>query len=492
MQGILNSEKKMPYLNEFAKNIGNQKLVASTGLKEMLKVVQFIISDNEHERLDDFVIEEKIKPDHNLFQYAFVIDGSKFETAINEGSEAKMALFNINQCVVDIKEFTHYLKDKFPLPKQYQKIKNDIILNTFLPIRGMRTAEHNNEKDFFRHTLYTNLKRLDNTIIEWLKEHNIEVKHKETLLETYEYLLGLMKDIKNVPHPCPHCRKLGKTFTLDKFRQEIPDPFSDNVSVKLEHMIDCQCKIDPMKLYITDLLGLNEQLQNETSNEALTTQIMLIFEKLVLINLLKILKKNQLKDILEKSIFILDGSLAIYSHAAWLSEAINKEIIDIKNHYNVLVLGVEKTGNFVDHLKKIDSHFATDPLKNGLLFFLNDDYIKEHVKIYDSNGFYGQNNYFGKKLFYKNKNGKLFVINVAFEDEADKVVDLNQRNTEQYRQKIKRLNDIAMLLDNFYSQSYDNALSLISLANDGASLSTSYLGKKLLNDFVQESLKEKE
>ena len=182
-----------------------------------------------------------------------------------------------------------------------------------------------------------------------------------------------MKDIKNVPHPCPHCRKLGKAFTLDKFRQEIPDPFSEALSVKLEHAIDCQCKVEPMRLYITDLLGLNEQLQNETSNEALTTQIMLIFEKLALVNLLRILRKNQLKEILEKSIFILDGSLAVYSHAAWLSEAINKEIIEIKSEYNVLILGVEKTGNFVDHLKKIDTHFSTEPLKNGLLFFLNEN-----------------------------------------------------------------------------------------------------------------------
>jgi hypothetical protein len=42
-----------------------------------------------------------------------------------------------------------------------------------------------------------------------------------------------------------------------------------------------------------------------------------------------------------------------------------------------------------------------------------------------------------------------------------------------------------MLLDNFSSQSYENALSFISMANEGAALSNSKIGSKVLNEFIQ-------
>jgi hypothetical protein len=45
-----------------------------------------------------------------------------------------------------------------------------------------------------------------------------------------------------------------------------------------------------------------------------------------------------------------------------------------------------------------------------------------------------------------------------------------------------------MLLENFSSQAYPNALSFISMANDGASLSSSHMGRKLLQEFAEELL----
>lgn len=470
----------MPYHKEFATNKGNQKLLSSTGIKEMLQVVQFIISDNEYDRIDDFIVKEIETPDADKIKYVFVIDGSKFETEVTEGSDAKICLFNINQCAIDIKKLLTYLKEKFPLPKSYKEIKKDVTVSSFLPLKGMRTHEHPDEKDFFRSTLFNVLKRLENPMVDWLKERNYKVEKKQSILDTYLGLLEHVDAIKNVPHPCMDCRRSSRVLSVKSFKKEEGGWLSD---------IHCKCEQNSKVLYPTDLLGFHEQLNNETSNEALTTQIMLVLEKLTLINLLHLIIENNHIELIEKGVFLLDGSLAVYSHASWLSGTLTKEIIELKSKYPVLIIGIEKTGNFVDFFKKIDSHFGVDPLKNGMLYFLEENYIKNHIKVQDSATFYGENNYFGKKLFYKNKKGLLFVMNVAFEDEADRVADLYERNTDKYRSKVTRLNDIVMLLDNFSSQSYENALSLVSLANEGAALSSSYIGKKLLNEFVQEMVK---
>lgn len=60
---------------------------------------------------------------------------------------------------------------------------------------------------------------------------------------------------------------------------------------------------------MTDLLQFQELLNTESGNEALTTQMMLVLEKIILINLLRNIKLNGLTDLLEKSAFIVDGSL---------------------------------------------------------------------------------------------------------------------------------------------------------------------------------------
>lgn len=472
----------MPYHGEFAKHQGTKNVLKSSGVKDMLQVIQFVITDTEYERIDDFVISEKQKLDTTKLKNIFVIDGSKLETPVFDKSEAKLCLFNINQCIVDTKKFESYLKNPFPHPSEYKEIAKDINVTFFLPTKGMRTQQHGSEEEFFRSTLYKMFKNIQNPINNWLNEKGIEVNHKESILDTYLELLNHTDNIKNAPHPCLDCRRSGRAFSLKSFKKEDGSWHSD---------ISCKCENNPKVLYPTDLLGFHEQLNNENSNEALTTQVMLVVERILLINLLHILIKNNQIDLINESIFLTDGALAIYSHASWLSQAINKEIIELKQKYPLLILGIEKSGNFVDFFKKIDNHFATEPLKAGLLFFLEDKYIREHIKIQDTSVFYGENNYFGKKLFYKNKKGKLFVINVAFEDEADRVADLNNRNTDSYRSKIERLNDIVVLLDNFSSQSYDNALSVVSLANDGAALSSSSLTKKLLSDFVNGLINER-
>ena len=81
----------------------------------------------------------------------------------------------------------------------------------------------------------------------------------------------------------------------------------------------------------------------------------------------------------------------------------------------------------------------------------------------------------------------MFVINLAFEDENDKYL-FNGRNTDERRSTVKRIEDISMILDNFSSQEFANAISLLSMANEGAAISSSYISKQLVATFVSSIL----
>lgn len=467
----------MAYFGELAKNKGIQTLLSDIAIRENLETIQFLSSGNEFVRLDEFYLNKRIYPKDTQLEYIFVIDGSKFDGETRDNLDNHVALLNINQCVVDIKKLVSYLKNSFPLPSEYEEIRDDVPNHLIIPLRGFKTKKINDDRDFFRMFFFEYFSKMENNIVAWLEHKFGSLKNKETPFETYLHLLNKQKTHHVLPvmNTCIECRKKGYVLGPHYFQKE----------GKWEPAQTCKCE-NPKNLYVTDLLQFQELLNTESGNEALTTQMMLVLEKIILINLLRNIKNNGLEHLFEKSVFVVDGSLAIYSHASWLSHLIAEEIYDLKSSNELVICGVEKTGNFVDHFKLVDYFYSEYPLEKGMLFFLDEDYIKKYIKIYHSDTYYGERNYFGKKFFYKNALDKLFVINLAFESENDKELNYNKRNEKKHIEDCQKLRELLMLLDNFSSHNYPNALSFVSMANDGASLSSSKLGSKILNSFIHE------
>lgn len=467
----------MAYFGELAKNKGIQTLLSDISIRENLETIEFLSSGNEFIRLDEFYLNKRIYPKDTNLENIFIIDGSKFDGETKDNLDNHVALLNINQCVVDINKMMSYLKNSFPLPKEYEEIRDDVPNHIIIPLRGFKTKKINDDRDFFRMFFFEYFSKMENNIVSWLEYKYGTLKNKETPFETYLHLLNKQKTHHVLPimNTCPECRKKGYVLGTNYFQK----------GGKWEPVQQCKCET-PKNVYITDLLQFQELLNTESGNETLTTQMMLVLEKIILINLLRNIKNNNLTEIFEKSAFVVDGSLAIYSHASWLCHLIAEEIYELKRNSEVLICGVEKTGNFVDHFKLVDYFYSEYPLEKGMLFFLDEDYIKKYIKIYHSDSYYGEKNYFGKKFFYKNSLDKLFVINLAFENENDKENNYNKRNEKSHIEECQKLKELLMLLDNFSSHNYPNALSFVSMANDGASLSSSKLGSKILNSFIHE------
>jgi len=166
------------------------------------------------------------------------------------------------------------------------------------------------------------------------------------------------------------------------------------------------------------------------------------------------------------------------------------EFIDISENEDMLIIGVEKSGHFVEHLKNLDGVESPEdkPLSPGFLFFLNDLYIKRYIKYTTSPIVYGQNNYFGKKIFYKNYEDQLFVINLAYNSLEDRDNNINSRNETFYRVTQQRLRDLVWLFENYSSSRFANALSFVSMAHENASISSNYFSKRIIDDFVKSSM----
>lgn len=461
----------MPYKNEYASHHANQNAMSSEEAQSLLKSFQLKPKLIPYERLDK-TFKHDFQFNNIKIKNAFVIDGSKYESVVDEKYSSKLALFNINQAWVHLDKLQQYLKNEFPTPQEYQAITQHHAIQVIFPTEGFSNQEYPLESDFFRFSIFKILQHTKNPLLK-----KLSITYEETLLGTFTHLFSRMTKMPLKIQPCMECNRLNHYMSMKDFKDD---------EGKVIWQTTCKCaKQTPV--FLTDWLGLHLQLGNETSNEALTTQTMLILEKLTLINLIRNLTQNKLEELLSQSVFILDGSLAIYSHASWMVSAIHDELMDIKQHFPITLFSIEKTGSFVEHAKKVEHYFNQEnaPIENQSLFAFNDDYIKHHIKTYDSDRYYGEITHFGKKLYYKNKHHFSFILNIAFESDEDKTLLFNMRNESEYLKKIFNIEEILWLLDSFSSHSYENAFSLMSFAHQGAALSTSELSKRLLTQFLQ-------
>jgi hypothetical protein len=223
------------------------------------------------------------------------------------------------------------------------------------------------------------------------------------------------------------------------------------------------------------------------TNGELFGQIMSTLEKLWLINILRWFEITNKLDILRYVAFIIDGPLAVFSTSSWLTnvieielERINKKQKEI-NGDELIILGLEKSGAFVNHFIDIDTskEGVSDVFPRQSAFLLSDSYIKQNIVYSESPKMYGKDTYFGRKFFYKTASGQKLVSVLACYTEEQR--DLVTANICQF----PRLADVLQLLDRLVSSKYNNSISPLISAHAEAAIPLR-LGKRLFEEITKE------
>ncbi len=325
-----------------------------------------------------------------------------------------------------------------------------------------------------------------------------ELKHQFSLLtqEDQDYLNLISAMEKNIEK---HLEQFE--INLRKKRNQInkqkiidKNNYSDYLGNKIIGMKKCQCE---KEVFITDVLNFHESFQSLNSSDGFYNEIMLFIEKLSLLNLFETIEKNILneelrKKFFQKTIFLMDGPLAIYNQGKWLTKSIKERIEYFVKTYDISLIGVEKSGHFYDHLNmmnQIKMEKKKSHLNPGFLFFLNDQYIKKYIRNMNDMSQYGESTYFGKKAFYKNLKNELFILNLNYLDLKEEKAMFNERNSKKYINQQKNLSKILYIFERYHSKRFHNALSLTSLAHENASLSNKKISKKLLETYFNFLLK---
>ena len=254
-----------------------------------------------------------------------------------------------------------------------------------------------------------------------------------------------------------------------------------------------KCPTSKAWLYSTDALRIHELMRPGGTNGEMFGQIRSIMEKLWLIHTLRAFEKKGWLPTLKRVAFIVDGPLAVFSTSAWLTKPIAEELRRLNdlqkaiNGQDILMIGIEKSGTFVNHLTDLDT--STDGTRalfpKQHVFPIADDYIKKNIRFSESEKPYGLDTYFGRKVFYKTLSGQLLVANLAHFRAFDTTEAAKLFLGSSALSNFSRLADAMHLLDQLVSNRYPNSVSPLVSAHAEAAIPMN-LGKRIFEDLARE------
>jgi hypothetical protein len=240
-----------------------------------------------------------------------------------------------------------------------------------------------------------------------------------------------------------------------------------------------QCPNCHGQVWPTDVLRLHEAFNPEGSNLEVLGRAMMAVEHLVLVGVaLTIL--DDAPQVLPRCAFIADGSLAQFGEVApfrlglggtwrFISEELSSHGLPPP-----VVVGIEKTGFAVDHLRALRERITP-----ATVMRLTDSYLAERLRTRS-----WKETYYGRKFFYVSEAGQALVITVPLlgADVAPYPSDARMdRSDPVYYPTLKRT---LALLDQVGTRLYDNALIPVALAHSFAAypLTTSAHVLRLLTE----------
>jgi hypothetical protein len=447
----------MPYEGEYAHYQPLKRIVESERVKQLLRRSHIL----ERSAVQRSVLPQ-IAPEvkGSLPVLVLAIDGSTAEVDVKNGYPgAKVGYCSVASVIVNLAEIERLDAQRPVDPVLFRRTEDPSSDATALPGCNVITRDHISAKDSFREALF-----------DLLHDAIVDEEDHTRLLETYQALLA---------------RKPTETITC---------PYSQlgcQRDVRIgANMVTCPCE-HRKPLYPTDALRIHERFSDESgSNGEAFGYVMQVWERLLLIHLLRCFEQRNWLGRLGHVAFFVDGPLAVFGPPAWLSAAISKELqrlntkVRAETGSDMVIIGIEKTGNFVSHFDEVDQREdGSEHFPPSTYFLLTDSYIKQRIIYSDSTKRYGADTYFGRKFFYKTRSRARIVASIPFlTPEQDTLATEDISLYPQFA-------TVCALLDKLVTSRFANALAPLVSAHAQAAIPL-HLGQKVLKQLAQALMRE--
>ena len=391
-------------------------------------------------------------------QMIIAIDGDYFKSKIENGFPgAEVGYITISSVLLLMDRINDLENEQFIDPRKYRETEQVSSMESLFYGCNVVLEGETSAKSSTRKAIYDDFNK------------RFIFKNTETLLDTYEALLKIRRENQSsVRTPlCPH----------DNCDQELEEGYGEY-----------NCSHCGGKLYSTDALRLHELMNPQGTNGEMYSQIKEAIKKIHLIHILRSfeIKYNSLIT-LRDIVFFIEGSLSVPGTASWLARSFRKELQRINKklrsecEQDLLILGIEKTGNFVNHFAEIDTkkNGVSDNFPVECVFLPTNDYIKENIIINDDPEYiYLKDIAFGRKFFYKTKAGYRVVPSIATFD--------NYQNSVKtaFPAQFPRIVDCLLILDKLVSSRYGNSVMPLATAHAEAAIPLN-IGNRIFDDIAR-------
>ncbi len=439
----------MPYKGEIASKTAHSEFIKNPDVIAFLNECVYLTppSDEEVEAMAAKFTQPP-QADDSLPEFVISIDGSNHESSIDDKlPSTKVGYIKIGAVLFSLEKFDSLRDGKYVDPFKVAELKDQNTALTFsVPSANIRWGGKSNVRDSFRAVL-------DQQFLSprtRFEENNFHSSLRSTLFELASRRPGEMNTgdpFRLKIHKCPDCGH-GPIEVVDKEEQQY-------------------CSFCNVEVYPTDCLRLWEEINDYQSNQVAISRLMLILEHLIPIHYMRLFYRKAYLN-LTRIAFFIDGPLAIFGNAAWMHRSIMIYIQEInqklvrKGHRPMVIIGLQKTGQVIDHVDLIDRF-----IPENRLLAIDDDYRYKFIlsgREPSGNGF-GFETYYGQDFIYKTPSGRNFVFGIPYSFTTKDLPGMNFPQEKTKWEHYPQLDLTLRLINHLESDLYKNAVVPIALAH---------------------------
>jgi hypothetical protein len=439
--------------DEWAAKVNHTHIIKDPYIQNFLGTCKFPSTSDEIGESEQEKILSLNENAENPVRYIVAVDGGYTVVEAKKSfPSAKLAFFQFGALLFETDDLDALSEKAFISTEDMKALQNLTRYKLAIPISNVLSSNQGSLTDSVRKAIY---------------DFFMEQRESSSFMETLSWFI--FQDYQQKP---------VDNYTLGS---NPADSEGGAVILKKSEMSDKYTfDIDGATIYLTDVFRLHEAVDETTGAGGVLGYITRLIEQMILVHTIRlILKMSSTK--LSDFLFIADGPLSFSGQTANMHKPMRALCNYLIKKHDLFLVGIEKSGPFVDHAREICKPSDGGPfLGKGKFILLDNSYIYRYVIPGDPSGPpYARTSYYGAKVIHHSFDGQVIVLTVPVATSevvlAPKLSDFH--NLEVILQNIRKLK----------CDMYDDSIVPIALANKLVSLAN-HPSRKLLEKFSTKSM----
>lgn len=451
----------MPYPGEKASRLGHVGIVRNEAVKSALQ--RWAITSARPKTSDDItelcicLADLPLHGSPTDVDFSITVDGSDTEVeTTRDHPTVKVGYLRVAGSMVQLDAFRSLARQRFIDPRQVRQSHTEYAFDVALPGSQLARPGLTGEETWRA--------ELDAFLSTARFDSSTEMTLADGLLALHG-TRGNPADKLSL-RVCPNCKVKAAT--------------EDSITVERD---GGKCPTCAGTLYLADVLRTHEEYNVEGSNFTPMGRVMTSAERLMKLCYINFFADTA-PEVLRHTLFITDGPLALFGPLAPLKRRFETHLADLATWCGInglvapLIVGIEKTGTFVEHAGLI-----TELIPCGHVMRLTNEYINR-ITGRPATNHYGIDEFYGRRFIYRTTAGDPLVISVLPDPEHS---PYDGSDESEGWDAYPTLRLICEVLDSLRTRMYEHAVVPVALAHSAAALPLG-VGRSVLTMMAQQNV----